>query len=68
MKSLHTFTFLERGIPTRRAFFGEERGPVHLSRAGCASDDMDLLDCSIDRSAVNGCDHSEDAGVICSGV
>jgi hypothetical protein len=29
---------------------------------------MDLLDCTIDKSAVNGCDHSEDAGVICSGM
>ena len=57
--------FVERGIPTRRAFFGEGRGPVHLSKAGCTSEDMDLLKCTIDKSAVNGCDHSEDAGVIC---
>ena len=59
---------IERGIPTRRAFFGEGRGPVHLSRAECTSDDADLLDCTIDKSAVNGCDHSEDAGVICRGT
>jgi hypothetical protein len=61
-------SYLDRGIPTRRAFFGEGRGPVHLSRAGCTSEDMDLLNCAIDKSAVNGCDHSEDAGVICRGV
>ena len=59
---------IDRGIPTRSAFFGEGRGPVHLSRAGCTSEDTDLLSCTIDRSAVNGCDHSEDAGVICRGV
>ena len=29
---------------------------------------MNLLNCTIDKSAVNGCDHSEDAGVICRGV
>ena len=34
---------IDRGIPTRRAFFGEGRGPVHLSRAGCTSKDTDLL-------------------------
>ena len=60
-------SFIERGIPTRRAFFGEGRGPVHLSRAECTSKDTDLLNCTIDKSAVNGCDHSEDAGVICRG-
>ena len=61
-------SFVERGIPTRRAFFGEGRGPVHLSRVECISEDTDLLDCTIDKSAVNRCDHSEDAGVICRGV
>ena len=59
---------VDRGVPTRRAFFGEGRGPVHLSRAECGSADMNLLGCTIDKSAVNGCDHSEDAGVICHGV
>ena len=47
--------------------FGEGIGPVHLLRAGCTSEDMNLLNCTIDMSAVNGCNHSEDAGVICSG-
>ena len=61
-------SFIDRGIPTRRAFFGEGIGPVHLSRAGCTSDDINLLNCTIDKSAVNGCDHREDAGVICRGV
>ena len=61
-------TLMDRGVPTRRAFFGEGRGPVHLSRAECRSGDVNLLDCTIDKSAVNGCDHSEDAGVICNGI
>ena len=59
---------VDRGVPTRRAFFDEGIGPVHLSGAGCTSEDMNLLNCTIDKSVVNGCDHSEDAGVICSGT
>ena len=60
--------FLNLGVPTKGAVFGEGRGPVHLSRAECNSEDMNLLNCTIDKSAVTGCDHSEDAGVICSGM
>ena len=55
------------GIPTRKAFLDEGGGPVHLSNAQCTSKKMNLLDCAIDKNAVNGCDHSEDAGVICKG-
>ena len=67
MHTSNSSYLVERGIPTRRAFFGEGSGPVHLSRAECTSEEMNLLDCTIDESAVNGCDHSEDAGVICRG-
>ena len=68
IKFTHSIIIIDKGIPTRRAFFDEGRGPVHLSKAGCTSEDTDLLNCTIDKSAVNGCDHSEDAGVICSGA
>ena len=59
---------VDRGVPTRRAFFGKGRGPVHLSRARCTSRDMNLLNCTIDKTGMSGCDHSEDAGVICNGM
>ena len=59
---------VDRGVPTRRAFFGEGRGPVHLSRAECTSRDSSLLNCTMDKTGVNGCNHSEDAGVICNGI
>ena len=59
---------IDRGIPIRREFFGEGRGPVHLLGASCTSRDSYLLNCTIDKSGVNGCDHSEDAGVICNGM
>ena len=61
------FMIQERAIPTRRAYFGDGRGPIHLSRAQCRSNDTRLTDCNIDKTGINGCDHSEDAGVICMG-
>ena len=59
---------VERGVPTRGAFFGQGSGPIHLSRAECKSEDTQLMDCTIDMTGINGCDHSEDAGVICNGM
>ena len=58
---------LERAIPTRRAYFGEGGGPIHLSRAHCRSNDTRLIGCNTNKTGINGCDHSEDAGVICKG-
>ena len=63
----HLMPQIERGIPTRSAHFGEGSGPIHLSNAKCTEVDIDLLNCDIDRSGVNGCTHSKDAGVICHG-
>ena len=62
-----TIKYTERAIPTRGAYFGEGSGPIHLSRAHCNSRDMRLTDCTIDETGINGCNHSEDAGVICIG-
>ena len=58
---------VESGIPTSRGYFGEGSGPIHLSKAHCGRDDTSLINCSIDKTASNGCDHSQDAGVICRG-
>ena len=55
------------GIPIRAAYFGEGSGPIHLSRAQCRNSDTRLIDCAIDKTGINGCGHSEDAGVICMG-
>ena len=57
----------DRGIPTRMAYFGEGNGPIHLSRAQCTSQDSRLAECDVNNTGMNGCKHSEDAGVICSG-
>ena len=56
-----------RGIPTRAAYFGEGSGPIHLTNAQCKNDDTRLLNCVVNMTGVNGCTHSEDAGVICRG-
>ena len=58
---------VERAIPTRGAYFGKGSGPIHLSEARCKDTDIRLIRCRIDRTGMNGCDHSEDAGVICIG-
>ena len=59
---------IDIGIPTTRAYyFGEGSGPIHLSRAECRNDDTTLINCAIDKTGINGCVHSEDAGVICMG-
>ena len=59
--------YTERAIPTRGAYFGQGSGPIHLSRAECRINDTRLTDCTIDKTGINGCRHSEDAGVICIG-
>ena len=56
-----------RAIPTRGAYFGEGSGPIHLSRANCNSCHSNLTDCTNSNTGVNGCNHGEDAGVVCMG-
>ena len=63
----YSYAALAKAIPTRRAYFGEGSGPIHLSRAQCNSRDTSLTDCTINKTGINGCRHSEDAGVICMG-
>ena len=55
------------GIPTRVAYFGEGRGPIHLSIVECTSSDTSLINCVSDKTGINQCYHHEDAGVICTG-
>ena len=38
-----------------------------MSRAECESKNTNLTNCTIDKTGINGCEHSEDAGVICLG-
>ena len=63
----YAISALTKAIPTRRAYFGEGSGPIHLSKAQCSSRDTRLIDCDIDKTGINECEHNEDAGVICMG-
>ena len=63
----YNYAALAKAIPTRIAYFGEGSGPIHLSRAQCNSRDTSLTNCTINKTGINGCRHSEDAGVICMG-
>ena len=65
--SMHNQNYTVRAIPTRGAYFGEGSGPIHLSRADCNSCSKGLLNCNINKTGINGCNHGEDAGVICMG-
>ena len=58
---------LGKALHTKGAYFGEGNGPIHLSQANCTSNDTKLTDCNIDKTGINGCKHSQDAGVICTG-
>ena len=49
------------------AYFGEGNGPIHLSKARCSSHNSRLTKCDVNKTGINGCMHSEDAGVICLG-
>ena len=60
----------QRGIPTSGAYFGEGSGrPIHLSEVQYQRNDSarQLVKCVGDKSALNDCEHSQDAGVICRG-
>ena len=53
-------------IPTRRAYFGEGSGPIHLTQVDC-NDAISLKGCMGDEDGINECVHNQDAGVICTG-
>ena len=46
--------------------FGSGIGPIFLNNVSCGGDETSLDDCIHSAVGVHNCDHSEDAGVICS--
>ncbi len=53
---------------TSNAHFGQGSGPISMVFVECSGSETALKDCSSDTENVQEyCDHSQDAGVVCSG-
>lgn len=50
------------------AFFGEGSDSIWLDDVQCTGQEMSILKCNHRAFGSNNCGHSEDAGVICSGM
>ncbi|NWU73785.1 SRCRL protein, partial [Pterocles burchelli] len=48
------------------AHFGEGSGPVWLGNVTCSGTEADLSECRAGMWGSTGCDHRQDAGVVCS--
>ncbi|XP_075301986.1 scavenger receptor cysteine-rich domain-containing protein DMBT1 isoform X3 [Opisthocomus hoazin] len=51
----------------RRAHFGQGQGPIWLDDVRCTGTEAALSECRAKSWGIQGCDHREDAGVVCSG-
>ena len=52
--------------PATRAFFGRGLGPILLDNVDCTGEEDSIYECSHNAWGNHNCDHSEDAGVVCS--
>ena len=62
---LHHCSILATSAPCC-ANFGEGTGNIILDDVACAGTESSIFDCTY--TSVHNCGHSEDAGVVCSGL
>ena len=55
-------------IAAAGAYFGPGMGPILLGNVECTGDEQRLTACPSQRIGRHGCQHSEDASVICLGM
>lgn len=51
----------------KEAHFGKGHGTIWLKGAECKGTETTLKDCQLEPWGMHNCDHTEDAGVVCSG-
>uniref|UniRef100_A0A3B1J2P4 SRCR domain-containing protein n=1 Tax=Astyanax mexicanus TaxID=7994 RepID=A0A3B1J2P4_ASTMX len=49
------------------SYFGSGSGPIWMDNVHCSGSESTLINCESAGWGVHNCDHSKDAGVICSG-
>ena len=61
--------FGSSGTSTGLASFGQGSGPILLSSITCSGNEPSITNCAhLGLNITSSCSHSEDAGVICSGM
>ena len=55
-------------IAFEEAYYGEGSGYIWLDEVSCSGVESNLLSCTHDQLGMHDCDHSEDAGMRCTGT